>query len=510
MISLGGGLPSSEYFPFEHLDVKVPAVGKFTEAETKVSGEIMRIAKHDMKEGKSAWDLSVALNYGQSTGSAQLLRWVTEHTEVRRSRTVFGRWARHQAARFSAARIDLGPSEIDLKRSIVKEDAASDHGHVVTLIHYSIANVSQIVHNPPYRDWACSLSVGSTSSLDMVYRMFLERGDCVISEEYTFATAVESSHPLGCKFVGVRMDGEGMIPEALDEMLLNWNVAARGARKPFLIYTVPSGQNPTGSTQGTARRQEIYKVAQKHDLVIVEDEPYYFLQMGPYVSGNETAPLPKSHEEFIKSLVPSLLSMDVDGRVVRLDSFSKVLSPASRCGWIVASQQVCERFQRHGECSVQCPSGFTQIILHRLLDEHWGHGGYLDWLVSIRVAYTARRNSMLKSCDAHLPKEVASWTPPTAGMFHWISLDLSKHPGGKDAQTVEDEVFNAAIALGVLVTPGSYFLAEHGHVLEKVFFRVTFAAAEVRSGNFCHGVVCPLLTRCSRPRIWTKLFVVSV
>jgi len=82
IISLGGGLPSSEYFPFEHFDVKFPTVGHFSEAETKTSGKIMHIGKHDVKEGRSAYDLSIALNYGQSSGAAQMVRWVTEHTEA--------------------------------------------------------------------------------------------------------------------------------------------------------------------------------------------------------------------------------------------------------------------------------------------------------------------------------------------------------------------------------------------------------------------------------------------
>lgn len=82
MISLGGGLPSSDYFPFEYIDVKVPRVGKFSEAETAASGKVVRIGKHDVKTGKSAFDLAISLNYGQGTGSAQLLRWLTEHTEV--------------------------------------------------------------------------------------------------------------------------------------------------------------------------------------------------------------------------------------------------------------------------------------------------------------------------------------------------------------------------------------------------------------------------------------------
>ncbi|KAI5809303.1 pyridoxal phosphate-dependent transferase [Pyronema omphalodes] len=421
MISLGGGLPLGEYFPFESFDVKVPALGKFTQAETEVSGEIMHIGKHDIRDGKSSYDLWVALNYGQATGSAQLLRWITEHTEI--------------------------------------------------------------VHNPPYRDWACTMSAGSTSSLDMVYRMFLERGDYVISEEYTFATAVETSHPLGCRFVGVAMDEEGMIPSALDTLLATWDVEARGARKPFLMYTVPSGQNPTGATQSAQRRKEIYKVAQKHDLIIIEDEPYYFLQMNPYGVPAEEQKTQLTSEEFIASLVPSLLSIDTDGRVVRLDSFSKVLAPGSRTGWVVASAQICERIQRHGEVSTQHPSGISQVILHRLLDEQWGHAGYLQWLGNIRKEYTQRRDVLMAACEEHLPKSVVSWTPPAAGMFHWMNLDISKYPGNKTPKEIEEEVFAKAIKECVLVTPGSYFLADQETEMKKVFFRATFAAAEFGAMN---------------------------
>ena len=311
--------------------------------------------------------------------------------------------------------------------------------------------------------------------------MFLEKGDYVISEDYTFATAVETAHPLGCKCIGVAMDSEGMLPDALDELLTTWDEAARGARKPFLVYTIPTGQNPTGATQGAERRRQIYAVAQKHDLVIIEDEPYYFLQMQPYTGpGQPPAPLPANHKEFLNSMIPSLLSMDVDGRVIRLDSFSKVLAPGSRCGWVVAPEQVCERMQRHAEVS-SYPAGISQVIIHRLVDEEWGHGGYLDWLINLRVEYTQRRDVLVKACDDHLPHEVCSWTPPAAGMFHWVRLDVSKHPdfGKRSVQSIEDEVFTTAVAGGVLITPGSYFLADTEKELEHIFFRATFAAAAV-------------------------------
>ena len=209
----------------------------------------------------------------------------------------------------------------------------------------------------------------------------------------------------------------------MDEMLSTWDEAARGARKPHVLYTVPSGQNPTGATQGAERRRDIYAVCQKHDVFIIEDEPYYFLQMEPY-QGKAAAPSaqpseskPQSVSSFLSSLIPSLLSMDVDGRVLRMDSFSKVLVPGSRLGWVTGSAQVVERYIRHAEVASQGPSGFSQVMLWKLLDETWGHEGYLRWLMELRMHYTRRRNMLLAACEEYLPREVVSWAPPAAGMF---------------------------------------------------------------------------------------------
>ncbi|KAG8527027.1 uncharacterized protein KY384_008456 [Bacidia gigantensis] len=225
MISLGGGLPSSQYFPIEHIEVKVPSVPHFSEEETKAFGIIKRAGKHDIAEEKSIYDLHVALNYGQATGSAQLLRFITEHTEI--------------------------------------------------------------VHSPPYQDWQCSTTVGSTSALELAFRMFVNRGDYLLTESYTFSSAAETGRPLGARWVGVGMDTEGLLPSSLDSILSQWDPAVHDNKpKPGLLYTVPSGQNPTAATQSFKRRKEIYRVAQKHDLYILEDEPYYFLQMQPYTGPN--------------------------------------------------------------------------------------------------------------------------------------------------------------------------------------------------------------------------------
>ncbi|RMZ76113.1 hypothetical protein DV738_g5099, partial [Chaetothyriales sp. CBS 135597] len=429
VISLCGGLPSSDYFPFHNISLKLPVSPDFSESDTAITGQTLTAGKHDIPEDKSQYDLAVALNYGQSMGCPQLLRFVTEHTEI--------------------------------------------------------------VHQPPYSDWEISLTSGSTAALEVALRLFCRPGDFVITEEYSFSSALESIRPLGLSLLGVKMDERGMLASDLDQVLSNWDPAARGgARKPYLVYTVPSGHNPTASTQDLERRKAIYEVAEKHDLFILEDEPYFFLQMEPFVSGvthQVSKPFqPAPVAEFLRNLVPSYLSLDKSGRVLRMDSFSKIIAPGSRCGWVTGPAQIVERFIRHMEVSAQKPSGFAELALYKLLEENWGHRGFLEWLMFIRAEYTRRRDIMCNACEAHLPAEVASWTPPMAGMFHWIAVDLHKHPDYRpnlshdDFLAIEEKVFLAAIAKNVLLARGSWFRAEVG-TDEKLFVRATFAAASAEA-----------------------------
>lgn len=426
LISLGGGLPSSQTFPFASLGMTIPTPPNFSEEDTIKSGQQVTIGKYDVRDrptdDKTTYDLSIALNYGQATGSAQMIRFLTEHTEI--------------------------------------------------------------VTKPPYADWAVCQTIGSTGALEQALRMFCDkdRGDAVLTEDFSFSTALETIAPLGIKAFGCKIDDEGLIPEAMDEMLSNWDANSRGSRKPHVLYTVPSGQNPTGATQSTERRQAIYRVAQKHDMFILEDEPYYFLQMEPYTgrrAGAVGEPQQEDVSSFLSSLIPSLLSMDVDGRVMRMDSFSKVLVPGSRLGWITASQQIVERYQRHAEVASQGPSGISQVILHKLLDDTWGHEGYLRWLMNLRVEYTQKRDALLAACEDHLPQDIVSWTPPAAGMFMWLKIDHTKHPNAstRSIEDIEAEIFDSCIDNGVLVARGSWFLTEKDKPLPGLHFRTTFASA---------------------------------
>ena len=456
-ISLCGGLPSSEYFPFEELAFETPDSPNFTPQQTSTA----RARKHDVADGKSAFDLSIALNYGQSMGPPQLMRYLTEHTEI--------------------------------------------------------------VHTPPYSDWDICLTQGSTSALDMAFRMFCVRGDSFLTEEYSFSSAIETALPMGLVPVGIKMDAKGLCPKDFEYVMSNWEELSRtkysGAPRPKVLYTVPTGQNPTGATQDEERRRAVLEICERYDVFILEDEPYYFLQMEAYVSkvnGGNGHPASTSTDlgEFIESLVPSYLALSKSGNVMRMDSFSKIIAPGSRTGWVTGPSDIIERFIRASEVSAQNPSGFSMVALYKLLEEQWGHEGFLRWLLNLRVEYSRRRDGIVEACELHLPTNIVTFEAPMAGMFHWLRVDGSKHPewqarsGGLHSEVektallmeIEEKIFQTAAANHVLIARGSWFRAEkdnhplvemngHGdgqqngsgvaHLSDDatIYFRMTFAAA---------------------------------
>lgn len=375
------------------------------------------------------------------------------------------------------------PNQIELSRCL-------QYGHSegqVELLNF-LKEHTQMIHNVPYEDWTLISSVGNTQCWDASLRTFVTRGDAILVEEYAFSSALETAHSQGVITVPLPMDSEGVIPEEMEKILDNWV-----GPKPKLFYTTCTGQNPTGTCIGVERRKAVYKLAQKHDFIIVEDEPYYFLQMEPYTRdlNERSGKHVHSHEEFLKVLVPSYLSMDVEGRVIRLDSVSKTIAPGSRFGWVVGQAKLLERFVKLHEVSIQCPSGFSQTLLNGLF-QSWGQAGFLDWLIGLRTEYTHKRDVAIDGLYKYFPSEVVTILPPVAGMFFIVHLDASKHPKfkefGEDPLKVETAVYEKALEIGVLMIPGSWFKAEgvtnppqpstpesaeHAH---SIFFRGTYAA----------------------------------
>ncbi|GME83697.1 unnamed protein product [Ambrosiozyma monospora] len=328
------------------------------------------------------------------------------------------------------------------------------------------------------------MTTGNTQAWDATLRTFCDPGDSILVEEYTFAASLEAAKPLEVNCIPVSIDDHGIVPEKLDELLNNWDAFKK---KPKLLYTIPTGQNPTGSTLSAKRREAIYKIACKHDFIIVEDEPYYFLQMGNYKtkaakSESSEPPVKKfTQEKLLQSLVPSFLHFDTEGRVVRLDSLSKVLAPGVRIGWIVAQKEVIEKYVYLNEVSIQSPSGFSQSMVHSLLTR-WGQSGYLEWLIELRHEYTIKRDFTMDVLTEVLPKSVATVVAPTAGMFFSIVIDGSKHPDFKtkfesDPLKVEEALFESSVKDGSLMVPGSWFQSPNFKAHDdSFFFRGTYAA----------------------------------
>src|SRR5271154_6136850 len=181
--------------------------------------------------------------------------------------------------------------------------------------------------------------------------------------------------------------------------------------------------------------------------------------MEPYTGEeNPNYSIPKTGTVLISNLIPSFLSLDTDGRVIRLDSLSKVLAPGIRLGFITASKQLTERLLRHIEVTSQAPSGFSQSIAFQLLSQHWGHEGFFQWLIYMRLEYTRRRDVCCLAIDKYLPKSVIEYVVPAAGMFFWIHV-IGKVEGIKGKE-LGDKIFEKCLEKKVLVVPGDVFKAE--------------------------------------------------
>jgi aromatic amino acid aminotransferase I len=131
---------------------------------------------------------------------------------------------------------------------------------------------TSLVSMPAYTDWDILLDDGATDGWHKVLELLCNPGDPVLVEAWTYPSAIESGWPMGIRPVPIGIDAEGIDPEALDKTLSEWNVEARGTKKPSVLYTVPVGQNPTGSIITTERRKKVYAVCVKHDVIICEDD----------------------------------------------------------------------------------------------------------------------------------------------------------------------------------------------------------------------------------------------
>jgi DNA-binding transcriptional MocR family regulator len=374
LISLQG-LPNNAYFPFDTLEAQVALPDRWQPSGDKSKSknappEAHLLVPHyiDTPDPTKKLDLATALQYGVGQGMAPLYSFLKDFT--------------------------------------------------LNYLHNSI----------PYKGGAdIILTCGNTDGFFKTLQCFtndwvegrdpIEGKEGIFVEETCYTPPVTLSRSKGLNIVTVALDDQGMVangPGGLKEILDSWDLT-RGKR-PHLLYTVSIGHNPTGIIIGMDRRREIYAICHFYDIIIIEDEPYWYLQ---YPSTRKaTVPKPKKPTgiDFLDSGMPSYLSIDVDGRVVRLDTFSKIVAPGSRMGWLTAQPSIIERIQRLTESSTQEPSGFVQSMIAELLigPDHkakgkaafngWDISGWIRWLEGLRGEYERRMNTF---CDV-LDEECAS------------------------------------------------------------------------------------------------------
>ncbi|MDQ3455806.1 MAG: PLP-dependent aminotransferase family protein [Actinomycetota bacterium] len=267
------------------------------------------------------------------------------------------------------------------------------------------------------------VTVGSQQGLDLVSRVFLDPGDVVLAEAPSYVGALGVFQAAQAHVVHVDMDADGLIPQALSDALVA--LAARGQR-PKLLYTVPNFHNPAGVTLTEQRRTEILAIAEAHDLLVIEDNPYGLLG-------------------FDEQVHPALRARCAD-RVIYLGSFSKTFAPGLRVGWVCAPHAVRDKLILASEAQVLCPPALSQLVVAEYLDSQ-------PWLEQVKVfreLYRERRDTALGALVALMPAGV-SWTRPDGGFYIWMTL-----PEGLDAKAMQPRAVHNRVAY----VPGIGFYAD--------------------------------------------------
>lgn len=267
------------------------------------------------------------------------------------------------------------------------------------------------------------VTTGSQMALDLVTRIFCDPGDVVLVESPSYVGALGVFRAYQCDVVHVAMDDKGLNPTALEDAI---RVQQQAGKRIKMIYTIPSFHNPAGVTQDQSRREQILDIAQRHRILLLEDDPYGLLG-------------------FDGEVPQAIRALDDQG-VVYLGSFSKTIASGLRVGWAVAPHGVREKLVLAAESATLCPSNYAQLTVSRYLATQ-------PWREQIKVfreVYRDRRDALLDSLGAMMPAGT-HWTVPAGGFYSWVTL-----PEGLDATAM----LPRAIAALVAYVPGTGFYVD--------------------------------------------------
>ena len=261
---------------------------------------------------------------------------------------------------------------------------------------------------------------GATQSMSLVSQSFINEGDVVICEEPSFIGALNTYRSFGAKLVGVPNEKDGMNMEILEEKL-------KSEKNVKFIYTIPNFQNPSGTTMSLEKRKKLYALAKKYQVLILEDNPYGDLR----VAGES---------------VESIKSFDDEGLVIYNGSFSKVIAPGIRVGYVLANEKIISKLTVAKQTQDVHTTMLSQLIVYR-----WLKAGKLDGHIEkIREIYRRKLNLMCDTMDEYLTPYL-TFERPEGGLFVWAKLN-------KGIDMVP--FVKAASKAGVSVVPGNAFLVD--------------------------------------------------
>ncbi|XP_066144034.1 kynurenine/alpha-aminoadipate aminotransferase, mitochondrial [Euwallacea fornicatus] len=308
------------------------------------------------------------------------------------------------------------------------------------------------LHNPPnWQDKDLIMTNGSQDGISCTLDMLVEEGDPVLVQNPLYAGTEIILKPYKPNLIGIEQDECGIIPAKLIDALENCKAYTEegGGRMPKVIYLNPTGSNPTGCTMSLERRKEVYKICCDYNILILEDDAYYFLH-------------------FLEEQPVSFLSLDVEGRVIRFDSMSKVLSSGLRLAWLTAPKQLVHHIELQIQSAILHPCTLSQVILDNLVSA-WGFSGLLAHFSYVRRYYQARRDFTIASMEKHL-KGLCQWDIPTGGMFVWIKVH-----GVAD---VYDMLMTRGLKKNITFVPGHAFMADPTQACQ--YIRASFSKATLK------------------------------
>lgn len=277
------------------------------------------------------------------------------------------------------------------------------------------------------------ITSGGQQGNELSCKIFLNEGDTLICESPSFIGSINSFKSYNVNLVGVEMDDEGIDPQLLEDAL-------KANKNTKVIYLIPNFQNPTGKCTSYERRKQVYALAQKYDVMILEDNPYGEIR-------------------FDGENIPSVKSLDTDGRVIYCGSFSKVLAPGIRVGFVSAPKEAAQKIV---VCK-QVSDVHTNILAQMLADEFVNNYNFEEHLEKIRGIYRKKCGLMLDEIDRNFSKKITV-TRPQGGLFIWATL-----PDGCNMT----EFCKKAVEAKVAVVPGNAFTVHEDDPINS--FRLNFS-----------------------------------